>query len=280
MPLDKFSIFQNENYIDLGLYQSGREKCSPGHIFGPAKRNHYLFHYVYSGKGMLMADTRDGYTERFEIYAGQGFLIFPGQITTYVADAHDPWDYGWIEFDGLRVKEALELTNLSRENPVYHTHTPELRDDMAKELDIIIHHCGDFSTLKTIGHLYFFFDDLIQSCRLLGEKKSSRLSDFYVKEAISYIEQNYHKNITVEEIAHSLGIDRSYFGKLFKKNMGKSPQQFLINYRMVKAAELLKTTQLSIGEIAQGVGYENQLHFSRAFKSAYGVSPREWRKTH
>ena len=50
-----------------------------------------------------------------------------------------------------------------------------------------------------------------------------------------------------------------------------------MNYRMVKAAELLKLTDLSIGDIANAVGYPNQLHFSRAFKNVYGISPREWR---
>ena len=61
---------------------------------------------------------------------------------------------------------------------------------------------------------------------------------------------------------------------------GQSPQEFLSNYRMVKAAELLKLTSLSIADIGSAIGYENQLHFSRAFKNIYGVSPREWRNQH
>ena len=86
------------------------------------------------------------------------------------------------------------------------------------------------------------------------------------------------KEITVEEIAESSGLNRSYFGKIFKDSVGKSPQEFLISYRMIKAAELLKLTRYSVGEIGNTVGYPNQLHFSRAFKSVYGVSPRNWRK--
>ena len=70
---------------------------------------------------------------------------------------------------------------------------------------------------------------------------------------------------------------RSYFGKIFKEAVGETPQEFLLKYRMTKAAELLKLTQLSVGEISSAVGYENQLHFSRAFKSVYGASPKKWR---
>lgn len=73
------------------------------------------------------------------------------------------------------------------------------------------------------------------------------------------------------------GLNRTYFGKIFKEAVGKSPQEFLMNYRMIKAAELLKLTKLSIGDISSAVGYENQLHFSRAFKNIYGSSPKNWR---
>ena len=95
----EFSIFRNENYIDLNMYQCGREKCKPGHIFGPAARNHYLFHYVLEGRGTLMASGVSEMTNTFEISPGQGFLLYPGQISTYIADARDPWTYCWIEFE-------------------------------------------------------------------------------------------------------------------------------------------------------------------------------------
>ena len=84
-------------------------------------------------------------------------------------------------------------------------------------------------------------------------------------------------DITIENIAESSGLNRSYFGKIFKESVGRSPQEFLISYRMIKAAELLKLTSYSINEIGCAVGYPNQLHFSRAFKNVYGVSPRKWR---
>ena len=106
------------------------------------------------------------------------------------------------------------------------------------------------------------------------------MSDYYIKEAINYIEQNFQNNITIENVASVCGINRSYLGKIFKKNTGQSPQEFLMNYRMVKATELLKLTQLSISEISNAVGYANPLHFSRAFKNVYGESPRIWRQNH
>lgn len=106
------------------------------------------------------------------------------------------------------------------------------------------------------------------------------MSDYYIKESINFIEQNFQNSITIEDIAAQCGINRSYLGRIFHSSTGRSPQEFLIRYRMTKAAELLKLTSLSIGDIGSAVGYENALHFSRAFKNVYGVAPREWRMQH
>lgn len=271
-----FNIFPNEVFIDLCLYQYGYEQCKPGHSFGPAARNHYLFHYVMSGTGTLNADDAKGVTHTYSVKSGQGFLIFPGQITTYIADEKLPWEYVWVEFDGLKVKESLALTELSLEEPIYRPQSKELRELMLEEMLYIVRHAKK-PPFHLIGHLFLFFDYLTQSARSARLVSSSRMSDYYIKEAINFIEQNFQNNITIEDIANVCGINCSYFGKIFKSSTGRSPQEFLMSYRMVKATELLKLTSLSVADIGSAVGYENQLHFSRAFKNIYGVSPREWR---
>ena len=101
-----FSVFPSENFVDLGLYQFGYEQCEPAHSFGPAVRNHFLFHYIISGTGILMANDSHGVTQTYHVKSGQGFMIFPGQINTYISDEKLPWEYTWIEFDGLRAKET------------------------------------------------------------------------------------------------------------------------------------------------------------------------------
>lgn len=271
-----FSVFPNENFVDLGLYQYGWEQCRPSHTFGPAARTHYLFHYVISGTGTLMADDAGGHTNTYQIKSGQGFMLFPGQINTYTADHDLPWEYVWLEFDGLRAKETIELIGLSVNHPVYHARSKDLREDMMNEMMYIIEH-KDMPPLHLIGHLYLFLDYMTRSAVNMTSPKNGRLRDFYIKEALSFIEQNFQNDISVEDIAATCGLNRSYFGKIFKEALGKTPQEFLLSYRMIKAAELLKLTSLSIGDISNAVGYANQLHFSRAFKNLYGLPPREWR---
>lgn len=274
-----FSVFPSENFIDLGLYQFGWEKCDPSHSFGPAARNHYLFHYCLSGTGTLIADNAKGESITYQIKSGQGFMLFPNQVCTYIADYEIPWEYVWLEFDGLRVKETIEMAGLSMDQPIYKARYKDIAETMKAEMLYIVNHKED-SPFHLIGHLYLFIDSLVRSCSFAQLNKGNSLRDFYIKEAISFIEQNFQNAISVEDIAACCGLNRSYFGKIFHESMGKSPQDFLISYRMTKAAELLKLTDLSITDISNAVGYPNPLHFSRAFKNVYGSSPRQWRYQH
>ena len=271
-----FSIFPTENFVDLNLYQFGWERCAPSHSFGPAARTHFLFHYVISGTGTLYADDSSGNTKTYQVKSKQGFMIFPQQITTYIADKELPWEYVWLEFDGLRVKEVIEIAGLSQNSPIYHAHSRDLREIMMQEMLYIAQH-GEMTPFHLMGHLYLFLDAMTRSISSMRITRIGKLRDFYIREALAYVEQNFQNNISVEDIADNCGLNRSYFGKIFKEAVGKTPQEFLLNYRMTKAAELLKLTKLSIGDIGNAVGYDNQLHFSRAFKNIYGVSPREWR---
>jgi AraC-like DNA-binding protein len=270
-----FTIFPSMTFVDLGLYQFGRENCDPAHSFGPAIRNHYLFHYILNGKGTFFWQDARGHEHEMRLKAGQGFLISPRQITTYVADERIPWEYCWLEFDGLRAKESLEIIGLSVNNPIYNPVHSEFSQIMKEEMLYIVRNKKE-APLHLIGHLYLFIDALMRSVKE-NQPTVSKVKDYYIKEALAYIEHNYMNDISVESIAESSGLNRSYFGKIFKESVGKSPQEFLISYRMIKAAELLRRTRYSINEIGCAVGYPNQLHFSRAFKSVYGVSPRNWR---
>lgn len=271
-----FSIFPNENFLDLRLYQYGWEQCAPLHSFGPFVRNHYLFHYVISGQGFLDSNTPDGTTRRYDLGENQGFLICPGQVNTYCADQSKPWKYVWLEFDGLRVNEYLTYAGLSQTNPIYTPQSAAQGEEVRDTMLYIANH-SKASTLHLIGHLFLFLDGLIQSSSSRRTASGGQLRDFYIQEAITYMEQNFQRDLTVEELADVCKLNRSYFSKVFKESMGCPPQEFLIRMRLSKATEFMKTSRASIGDIAAACGYPNQLHFSRAFKKRYGVSPRQWR---
>ena len=131
---------------------------------------------------------------------------------------------------------------------------------------------------RTMGYAYLFFSALIENSANSSPLAKNDIREFYVQSTAAFIENYYMKNITVEDMAANLNLSRSYFSKLFKKITQKSPQEFLITYRINKACELLRSTDMTIAEISQHVGYSNQFHFTRAFKNIMNVSPNEWRK--
>ncbi len=270
----KFHVFQDERFIDLNLYQFGWERTDPAHSYGPNARNHYLFHYVISGKGTLCANE-----QWYPIHAGQGFLVVPGQVTTYRADDKDPWEYTWIEFDGLRAHENLKLAGISGSDPIYTAKSKAAGKQLEEEMLHIVN-SGEKDPVYLIGHGFLFLN-LLAECSLHRHDRNDRkLRDFYMKEALAFIEHNYQDDIAIEDIADCIGLNRTYFGKIFRDTMGETPQAFLMHYRMSKATHLLQTTRLEIKDICGQVGYPNPLHFSRAFKGVYGVSPRAWREEH
>ena len=272
-----FSIFPNDHFLDLTLYQYGWEQCAPLYSFGPSVRNHYLFHLIISGGGLLRSNDADGATRHYHLGPGQGFLICPGQVNTYSADEQQPWKYVWLEFDGLRAADYLTAAGLGVSQPIYVPRETGQAGSLQERMLYIANH-PEATPLHLIGQLCLFLDELVQSSSTRRETRGGPLRDFYVQEAVTYIKQNYQRPLTVEEIAGVCKLNRSYFSKLFKEVIGCTPQEFLIALRLNEAAELMKNSNASIGDIAVRCGYPNQLHFSQAFKKRYGVPPREWRK--
>lgn len=272
-----FSIFPNENFLDLMPCQYGWEQCAPLHSFGPSVRNHYLFHYIISGKGMLSSHATDGSVHEYELGAGQGFLICPGQINYYAADGDDPWKYAWMEFDGMRAADALWSAGLEQDRPIYR---PKSEADGAVLRDHLLYFSQhtERSSLHLVGHLALFLDELIEFSAGRRSLPERAKQDYYIHQAVFYIQQNYQRELTVDEVAGFCKLNRNYFSRRFKEVVGCTPQEFIIRQRLTSAAELLRGTGRPIKTIADQCGYPNQLHFSQAFKKYYGLPPREWRK--
>lgn len=98
------------------------------------------------------------------------------------------------------------------------------------------------------------------------------------KAMMYYIQQNYKESITLDDIAMSGNISKSLCNKVFHKYVGDSPVNYLLNYRVRKVAELLRTTSLSLSEIAALTGFNGTSYMSEMFKKSFKSSPRDFRK--
>ena len=91
--------------------------------------------------------------------------------------------------------------------------------------------------------------------------------------AVTYFNENYNQDISIENYAQTRGMSVSWFIRNFKKYTGMTPMQFIVSLRVNNAQILLEQTNYSIYEIAKIVGYDDQLYFSRLFRKQKGVSP-------
>lgn len=108
---------------------------------------------------------------------------------------------------------------------------------------------------------------------------STMLQEHQFGKILKYIGENY-KNLTLERTAKHFGYHPDYLSTRFKKIAGVSFSQKLLSIRMEQATHLLLTTNLSIQEIAESVGYHDRSHFSRNFHSFVGMTPKQYRKTY
>ena len=111
---------------------------------------------------------------------------------------------------------------------------------------------------------------------LILEKEKGNSND-YIQVALDCIHSEYMHNITITELAQRLNLDRTYFSYIFKKKMGISPKEYLLNHRMNTAASLIKNKDISISSVARSVGYSDLYIFSKMFKRHFGVSPTGYR---
>lgn len=253
----------NRGYPGLNPILYGEEQCAPGHSYGYASREYYLLHYVMNGRGVFSRGE-----ETYSLRRGSLFLIRPGELTFYKADDKMPWEYVWIGFDGELCPSLLETTGFAGGNcwveaPAASGLFEELRAIPDRQPSTELALCAVLFKLFGL---------------LCTEEKHGRPPRDYVARTADYIKANYALPISIGSIAAMLGIDRRYLSRIFLREIGVTPKEYLVRVRLSRAAGLLETTSYTIAETARSVGYDDVYNFSKIFKKKYGISPAYYRR--
>ncbi len=252
---------------EVRLASCGEEECTPSHSFGPYIRDFYLIHLVTSGKGRFYICDKE-----YVVEEGELFLIPPDICTTYTADNDAPWSYIWIGLSGMNIPSYISSAELSKKAPVV-KYSKSLLKAAEDIIEAVIEH--GFDSIRVVGYVYFFIDELLKCGNSKDVYKTN--SQIYVENAVKYINDNIYMPVSVEELAGYIGIDRSYLSRIFKGLLGETPQQYILNMKIEKAKEFLISTNYPIKYIANSVGYRDPFVFSHLFKMRTGLSPKDWR---
>lgn len=262
--------------VELYLTVCGNERCTADKFYGPTVRRDYHVHFVLSGRGTLEMAGKV-----YTIQRGQIFVTIPGVNVYYYSDPEDPWHYAWVSFNGTKAALYLEKAGLTPDCPIRDAYL-EPEEYLAITEEILNHHeITVANELTRTALLYQILALLVNSQNQNLERQNKPLPhdyspDVYVDNALRYI-HNHYADAKVSDIASYIGITRSYLTHIFKQKMDISPQEYLLSYRLEQGSKLLRTTGMSIQEVAERIGYDNPLTFSKMFKSAYGVSPKNYR---
>lgn len=131
--------------------------------------------------------------------------------------------------------------------------------------------------LKLQGLAFLFLASASSSCSSISNPVPPE-ANAHIERTIRFIQKYYHQPITVDDIANNVSLNRSYLATLFRRSMGTTIQNYLMDYRISKACELLILTKDSVHAIAYSCGYNDALTFSKAFKKKKGISPLAYRK--
>ncbi len=123
----------------------------------------------------------------------------------------------------------------------------------------------------------WFIDKVTQACRNIVTKRQEQTRGLICK-AKAYIEENYNKDISLDEVSRKVDISPYYFSKLFKEETGVNFIDYLTNIRIEKAKKLLLYSDMNIKNICLDIGYSDPNYFSRIFKKQVGLTPTEFRE--
>lgn len=199
-------------------------------------------------------------------------MIKPGENTYYLADAEDPWEYIWFAFDGSEVISILQNCGLLGDDPI----TSYTLDDRLIEIfqDTIAQmEMKTESEYVLLGNLYHIFGHLSRS----HHAEDGEIANIHLQRALNFIRNNYRNDIHIRDIAHYVQVERSYLYRLFMSEFQKSPKQYLIQYRLRAATDMLTHSEMNVSEISYACGFNNPSAFCRFFREYTGFTPKQYR---
>lgn len=214
------------------------------------------------------------------LYNGREYLMKSGDFVVYLPNEEQKYSFMegiavttmWIHFSGVGVEEIF--AELGLRGGVFSANFPaEVRHHFKKLIKLSALNMPKYRVLAR-GYLL----NLLSSLSSGGEASTASVYSGAVADMLEYISLNWQSNISVAELAEKVNLSESRAAHLFRETVGKPVHKYITELKIENSKDLLLNTNMSISEISAMVGVEDPLYFSRTFKSAVGVSPREYRK--
>lgn len=250
--------------------------------------SHDFYEIVFIDKGFSMHSC-DG--QMNILTSGDLFAIKPGQIHSYNS-AHHTFLYNCLFLRGAlngMEDEILKLPGIGKILCSSDEKWQKLHLDFTERREVVLllekmkweqlnRGIGWEISLKSNFWNFLVLYSRIYESNFKQISESKKAQVLHIHKALKYIEDNYRKDFLIKDMAAALKLSADYISRQLKNEIGLSTMEYLRNYRVAKAMELLKTTERPVSEIAGSCGFPDLSNFSRQFKIVVGVSPSKFRK--
>jgi AraC-like DNA-binding protein len=256
--------------VSLAIISGGCEHCAPDYEIHRATFPFYSIEYVVRGHGSLKLQDSS-----HRLQPGRVFSYGPGVRHDITADPTDPPVKYFVDFAGLKSKEILRRCNLPP-GRASHIFPPNEIQSLFDELI----RCGQRASARSGGLCVKLLECLalkISESRAPQEGVET-LSFTTYQQARQHTERHFQRLKTLRQIALECHMNAAYLCRLFQRYDHQSPYQLLLRLKMNLAAERLQQPDALVKQVSERAGFSDQFHFSRAFKSVFGVAPDIFRR--
>ena len=238
----------------------------------PRGRRDFQLLYIASGKAHFHFDGKEQI-----VTAGHMVLYRPKEPQKYEYYGEDQTEVYWVHFTGGNVTNILRSYGITDDKKVFYCGSgldyKNLFRSMINELQMCKENYAEMLEMylrQIFIMLKRYFTDSLKTdnAHVIEE----------IDKATLYFNEHYSEEISIEEYAQNNHFSISWFIRNFKHCTGSTPMQYILSKRIYNAEILLHDSTYNVTEIAEIVGYDNPLYFSRIFKKVKGLSPSEYRK--
>lgn len=231
----------------------------------------YILFYTLRGAGLIEQDGNHVVLE-----TGQALLLNCRTAQSYcTAPGQSCWHHYWVHLDGAGVAamEPLLLPD-KKLTPV------QLTGIRMQELFELVLEQMELGTVDSMVQTGLALHEMLALCaQSLFAQAEMTTNRQLILQAAETLRKNYRQELSLADLLSSAHMSKSYFLRLFRRYMGTTPYNYLVNFRITQAKELLVLTDHSISEIAQEAGFGDASNFSTRFAKATGQSPMQYRKS-
>lgn len=243
------------------------------HIARPQGYPFFQWIQCHQGEGKLLINNKV-----YTIKENQGMFLYPNVIHEYYP-LEDPWQVDWISFDGYQIENYLKNIGIT-ESKVLNVFNPEIMLSKMRKILFLLQSSNTMGILEGSTIAYDLLLDLLRYCAPNSE--NSVLQQYNrIKPVLDYIDDNFDKIISLEELSEAANLTPQYLCTLFKNITGYRIFEYINNVRVKNSKEfILKYKDKQIKEIAKLSGYEDVSYFCAVFKKSEKITPAEFKKLH